>query len=269
MSEETKAWKLQVMTDARFGLLAIVPISPEGEPVAQFQLRLGDLLREAGFRQEEILEFRRLAQNSSVPFTDSEPFRHQAIEALDLKGKTVLDVGGYNGWAAKKCLDLGAERAICLDNQQYDSYGWVEQKFEEVQYVEGDMMDYRLEGDGIWGGPGHFVIPRPDVLIIYNVLYHLKNPWAFLDRARSIIKPDGVMLLCTLFRYHEGSWIYLYEPRECNPTDDTVYFGPSLTALERLLKATGWDFSPVGYAMDRVVYSCTPTPGFVRTHEDS
>jgi hypothetical protein len=63
--------------------------------------------------------------------------------------------------------------------------------------------------------------------------------------------------------------MYVYEPRECNGGDETVYFGPSLEALERLLTATGWTFVQEGLAYDRVVYRCRPIPGFVRTHEDT
>lgn len=169
-------------------------------------------------------------------------------------GKVVLDVGGYDGWAAKRLLNQGASRAVCLDNQQYEHYGWTEKRLEGVEYVTGSFMG--------WTEP-------VDVLVFYNVLYHLKNPWAALDHLREIVKPDGQMLLCTLFRYHDGAWMYVYEPRECNPTDETVYWGPSLQALERLLKATGWNFTQEGLAYDRVVYRCRPMPGFQRTHGDT
>jgi SAM-dependent methyltransferase len=209
-----------------------------------------------------------------------EPARLRQLCETDCTGKTVLDIGGYDGVAAKRLLDQGASRAICLDNRQYDHYAandpghWLDVRQEGVEYVTGDFMQFRPLGDDCIGqtlpnGDAGWGLPRPDIVVFWNILYHLKNPWAALDKVREIVKPDGEMLLCTLFRYHKGSWIYLYEPRECNPGDDTVYFGPSLEALERLLKATGWDFVQEGLAYDRCVYRCTPTPGFVRTHEDT
>ena len=208
---------------------------------------------------------------------DIDTFRRQAIEQCELEGKVVLDIGGYDGSMAKIALDGGAARAICLDNHQYEHYGWEEKKLEGVEYVQGDFMSTVVTNE-------HFISSRlalelgaepcrqvkcPDIIINYNVLYHLKNPWAFLDKCREIIKPDGLMLLCTLFRYHDGPWMYVYEPRECNPEDETVYFGPSLSALERLLRHTGWDFERVGLAYDRVVYQCRPTSGWKRRHQDT
>ncbi len=209
-----------------------------------------------------------------------EPARIRQLAETECAGKTVLDIGGYDGYAAKRLLDQGASRAICLDNQQYNAYGWEDQRLPGVEYITGDFMGLLLsentpEGKGIFFDPDSpsakpgWGASQPDIVIFWNVLYHLKNPWAALDKVREITKPDGQMLLCTLFRYHKGSWVYLYEPRECNQSDETVYFGPSIEALERLLKATGWDFVQEGLAYDRAVYRCRPTPGFTRTHEDT
>jgi 2-polyprenyl-3-methyl-5-hydroxy-6-metoxy-1,4-benzoquinol methylase len=211
---------------------------------------------------------------SSCNIDNIETYRRGLIFDTDMKGKVVLDIGGYDGSMARLALDAGASRAICLDNHQYEHYGWEDKKLDGVEYVKGDVMDV---GDdfrhpkGTWGNWDEDGIPGQDydVIINYNVLYHIRNPWAFLDKCREIIKPDGEMLLCTLFRYHDGAWMYVYEPRECNPTDETVYFGPSLLAIERLLKATGWDAVRYGLAYDRVVYRCKPIAGFQRSHEDS
>ncbi len=263
---EEKGWNLAVGYDYRFGNMRISPVSPVGERVADFAIRIADLLRAMNIPPHEMRAHLAEAERPAVPERAIEDVRREAIERTNVYGKVVLDVGGYDGWAAKLALDRGAARAICLDNQQYHHYGWEDKKHEGVEYIQGDLMD--------WGGYPDCGLEcldshKVDVAIFYNVLYHLKNPWAGLDRLREIVKADGEMLLCTLFRYHDGAWMYVYEPRECNPTDETVYFGPSLSALERLLRATGWDFEQTGLAMDRVVYRCRPTPGFQRTHEDT
>jgi SAM-dependent methyltransferase len=188
------------------------------------------------------------------------------IIATDLKGKTVLDIGGYSGEMAKLAMDNGAARAIVLDNHQFEHYGWEDKKHEGVEYVQGDFMEWKLtprETEAVNDITDRkTVLLRPDVIVFYNILYHLKNPWAALDHLRTLIKPDGEMLLCTLFRYHEGAWMYLYEPRECNPTDETVFWGPSLEAIERLLTATGWLWERKAAALDRCVYRCKLNPDF-------
>ncbi len=196
--------------------------------------------------------------------TDIETARVRLLTETLCAGKTVLDIGGYDGRAAKQLLDQGAASAVCLDNQQYKHYGWADKKFEGVEYVTGDFMEWPRQGQPPFTADLCF-----DIVVFYNVLYHLKNPWDGLDRVRELTAPGGEMLLCTLFRYMKGSWVYLYEPKECNPTDDTVYWGFSIEALERILRATGWVFTQEGLAYDRVVYRCRPRPGFHKSHEDS
>lgn len=272
-------WDVRLHYDYRFGGLYIIPIDPDGKPVAQFVVGLADWLRQVRIPKHELLALAKAAEGQQEPQGNIDTFRRQAIESCELVGKVVLDIGGYDGSMAKIALEHGAARAICLDNHQYEHYGWEEKKLDRVEYVPGNFMHAVYQWDKRDDGGNQYIscveeagcwrVPRPHVIIFYNVLYHLKNPWAALDRLHEIIQPSGEMLLCTLFRYHDGAWMYVYEPRECNPEDETVYFGPSLSALERLLKHTGWDFEQVGLAFDRVVYRCKPTPGFERRHEDT
>ena len=268
---EPKPWDVKLHYDYRFGGIHIIPINPQGQHVTEVIIRLADWLRQAQIPKYELLAYAKAAEGQEEPIGNIDTFRRQAIESCELTGKVVLDIGGYDGAMAKIALDAGAARAICLDNHQYEHYGWEDKKkLEGVEYIKGDLMVFHFNSGP---DPETFksfpALPWPDVIINYNVLYHTKNPWAFLDRCRKIIKPDGIMLLCTLFRYHDGAWMYVYEPRECNSEDETVYFGPSLIALERLLKYTGWDFEQVGMAFDRVVYQCKPTVGWQRKHEDT
>ena len=245
-------WSLRLEYDYRFGLFRITPTDPKGKDVATFGIQIPQLLSQAKIPPHELRALIEESKKTEPPLIDIEPVRQEAIKKLKLKGKTVLDIGGYDGWAAKLALDCGAKTAICIDNQQYHHYGWEDTMKEGVDYLTSDFME--------WDAP-------VDLTIFYNVLYHLKNPWRALDHLRTITK--GTMLLCTLFRYHDGPWMYVYEPEECNPTDETVYFGPSILAIERLLKATGWTFKQEGLALDRVVYTCKPIKGWERSHEDT
>ncbi len=92
--------------------------------------------------------------------------RDRMLSETLCQGKTVLDIGGHQGEAAKRLLDQGASRAICVDNQQFVSYGWEEKQLPGVEYVKADFMD--------WKEPA-------DIVVFWNVLYHLKNPWRGLD----------------------------------------------------------------------------------------
>ncbi len=246
MSKGKGPWNLALGYDYRFGHLGI-RMSREGEEPVDFLLPLSELFKQCRIHPEELRAYMRdsLDDKAVVPGQDIEPVRYKTLEDTDWKGKIVLDVGGYDGFAAEIAHKGGARRAICLDNHQYEHYGWEDIKKPGVEYITGDLME--------WNEP-------VDVLINYNLVYHLRNPWLALDHCRAITREQ--MLLCTLFRYSDRPNWYLYEPYECNPTDRTVYWGPSIMGLERLLKATGWNFTQEGIAMDRVVYRCTPVPGF-------
>ena len=86
----------------------------------------------------------------------------------DLTGKTVLDVGGYDGHMAKIALERGAKKAIVVDNGQYQQY--IDYKkpdgLDGVQYVSEDILR--------WDEP-------VDVVLCYDVLYHSKSPYTFLE----------------------------------------------------------------------------------------
>lgn len=271
VAEKVRQWAMGIAYDKRFGAIALTPTDPDGQPVAHFMLRVSDLLRASGMTRYELAEYLNEAEAPAVPMRDIEEIRREAVERANVDGKVVLDVGGYMGEFAKLALDRGAKRAIVLDTEQWRHYGWEDKRIEGVEYVKGDLMDYKPYDPGkrypveeMMVMPQNLLfhtkyareLPRPDVLILFNLAYHVRNPIAFLDRAREIIKPDGEMLLCTLFRYHDGAWVYFYEPRECNKDDVSVFFGPSIEALERWLTCTGWIFEKRGQAFDRVVYAC-------------
>lgn len=255
--------------DDRFATIGF-QIDMDGWEPLRFYFPIVEFMKQLNIRPEALAAAAQPEYQWSEGIRDIDPARVRLLESIDWQGKTVLDIGGYDGFAAEIAHKGGASRAICLDNHQYEHYGWQDIKKEGVEYIQGDVMQVGICECELAYNPILPQVPtKLDILINYNVLYHIKNPWAFLDQCRAIIKEDGEMLLCTLFRYHTGPWMYVYEPRECNPTDDTVYFGPSIEALERLLKATGWDAEQYALSHDRVVYRCKPTAGFVRTHEDS
>lgn len=249
--EEQRNWSVRHGYDHRFGSIVLqVKYGEETSPPFQFMVR--EILKT--IPTYELMALMKMSRDDRLPLdTDIEIHRLKALGDTNFQDKIVLDIGGYDGWAAKMALDLGAKRAICLDTHQYKHYGWEEKKHRGVEYIQEDFMTVNLGPEGMDLGQ------LPDVLIFYNVLYHLKNPWAVMERLRELVKPDGVLLFCTLFRYHDGPWWYLYEPRECNPEDESVFWGPSIDGLERLFTQTGWEYRQEGLSYDRVVYRCWPT----------
>lgn len=241
-----KDWSLQVGYERRLGSVLVAPLPPGGGdvPVAYLRLPVSTILRGLGITDEALGLMQSDARRPCVdaPGEDSETLMRRAVPA-DCTGLTVLDVGGYDGRMAKLALERGAAHAICLDNRQWTRYGWEgTAPLAGVDYVEGSVLDWRVP---------------VDVTLFFNVLYHLENPWQALQHLRSFTRKH--LALSTLVTWTEKPVWELYAPREVNPDDDTVYWGPSESGLVRLLELTGWtEIAVVGKAIERLVLTCKP-----------
>lgn len=142
----------------------------------------------------------------------------------DLTGKTVLDVGGYNGSAAKACLQRGAKIAIVIDSEQWHQYGWNGPTREDgPEFVTMDVMD--------WHEPVDFVVCS-------NVLYHQAHPWAFLAHLRKLTR-DRLLLHTWIIEGTQNYW-QIYSPGEGHPVSRTVVWKPMAPALGKLLANVGF-----------------------------
>lgn len=234
--------------------VGITPCDADGEPLgAEIQLPLNALFKSAGVTREEAMmaieeagtpdAFEQRQDADINPEWDE--LRLKGIPA-NLTGKTVLDIGGYNGEWAKVCLDRGARQAICYDSGQFTDYGWARPKLAEgVIFQRGDLMDFGWRP------------PRPaDVVIFYNVLYHIRDPWSALERVRLLTKET--LVLCTSFVPGDEAAFKLYafdDPNE-HPINDTytAYWRPTVPGLFKLLRLTGFrDITEVGRSGDHVV----------------
>ena len=238
------SWDLRVGYEPRLGSIYLAPIPPHHtEPAAHFRLPVSTILRDLKIPPEALGQ---QAADAARPVVDDgrtvEDLMRAAVPA-DCTGLTVLDVGGYDGRMAALALERGAKEAICLDNWQYERYGWARPApLPGVAYETGDVLAWRLP---------------VDVVLFFNVLYHCQNPWHALAHLRTFCRQE--MAICTLVTWTDKPVWELYRTREVNPDDDTVYWGPSESGLTRLLELTGWqDIEIVGKALERLVLRCRP-----------
>lgn len=243
---EPGKWEIQIGYMPKLGQLKVMPTCPHGAGTGEVFLAIPftDLVQQIGIKPEQLRAHMKEAEKPTSHFStlSQEALCDEAVRALDLTGKTVLDIGGFTGRAAKVALDQGAKRAICLDNRQWKRYGWQEpEPLDGVEYEQGDFMD--------WQQP-------VDVVLFFNVAYHCPDPRGALKHLRSITTER--MLLCSLVVWDDRPVWYPHEPFEVNPEDDTVYWSPSDAGLKKLLKATGWtDVQERGKTVERLVLDCT------------
>lgn len=226
----------------------------EADRFAQARVSLADLLRlgqitrtEAAAALDEINAPKEVAHIDQAQSPDFVAMRVAALPE-DCTGRSVLDIGGYDVEIAAECLARGATSAIVFDSGEWSDYSWVKPIVKDgCVYQRGDLMNFGA------------VAPKPaDIVLLYNVIYHLRDPWTALERCRLLTKETFV--ICTSFV--EGD-----EPRwELRGRNDgniaindthTVFWKPTISGLRRLLEVTGFTIDkqegPVG---DHVCFRC-------------
>lgn len=205
-------------TASRFPL---VPSHPHAVPPLNFHTHVfGDGEVMPGMKSQEVL-------------TDEARviFRH------GVKGKTVLDVGAWDGFFSFEAERRGAARVLATDNFCWSGPGWgTRQGFEyahaklgsSVEALDVDIPD--LSPDQI----GTF-----DVVLFLGVIYHVKDPLRSIEQVSKLV---GEMIIVDtetaldslpepVMRYYLGGEM---------AGDDTNFWAPNKLCLERMFREVGF-----------------------------
>jgi tRNA (mo5U34)-methyltransferase len=196
----------------------------------------------------------------------------QQLESLrlpDLKNRTVLDIGAYDGFYSFEAEKRGARRVVALDHYVWSAdlpkamAYWRECKERgvvilpsqeepswqpdnlpgkhgydvahkalgsEVETVIGDFMTMDLEPLGTF-----------DVVFFLGVLYHMKNPLGALKRVASLTKNLAIIETHAIVvpEYEDLELCEFYSSSQLNG-DPSNWWGPNLKALEGMCHAAGF-----------------------------
>ncbi len=195
------------------------------------------------------------------------PLDDQELPAM--RGKSVLDIGGWDGLNSFLAEKRGAERVVALDH-----YAWGVDMLKRNLYWEqckknGTFPDYRLDETEFWDptlpGKAGFDLAKEvlgskveakvgdfmkmpvdeigafDVVLFLGVLYHLRDPLGALEKVRSLTKEVAVIeTSAVVVPGHEGEFLVRYYPADELDGDFGNYFGPSEEALVAMLKGVGF-----------------------------
>ena len=164
-----------------------------------------------------------------------------------LAGRSVLDIGAWDGFFSFEAERRGAERVVATDHYSWHGTGWGSKRgFElartalgsKVEDVDIDVMSLSPERIGTF-----------DVVFFLGVLYHLRHPLLALERVasvtRSLLIVETVVDMAGIGRPAAA----FYPTRELN-NDPTNWWAPNVPALEAMLRDVGFD----------EVTTVTPTP---------
>ncbi len=194
----------------------------------------------------------------------------RTLRLPDLRGKSVLDIGAYDGFFSFATERLGAARVVALDEYvwstdmaaymrewrasreagvsmppPHETPHWRPEELpgrrpfdaarailsSRVEPVVGNFMTMNL------AELGHF-----DVVLFLGILYHLEEPLAALRRVASLLAPGGFLGIETeaidVPGAPDAAFFEFFASNELN-NDASNWWAPNAKALEGLLTAVG------------------------------
>jgi tRNA (mo5U34)-methyltransferase len=190
----------------------------------------------------------------------------------DLPGRSVLDIGAWDGWFSFAAERLGASRVVAMDYYTWSmdlprqqayyrdclDKGGEPEPFEsrsdlwrpdELPGKAGFDLAHRLLDSQVEAAVGDFMtidldqLGRFDVVLFLGVLYHLRHPLLALERLAQVTAPGGSAFIETeAIVVPDGfhpSMCEFYESTEL-AGDPTCWWSPSPAALEGMCRTAGF-----------------------------
>ncbi len=149
---------------------------------------------------------------------------------IDLRGRTVLDVGCGNGYHMWRMWGSGAETVIGIDPNLlfYNQFASIKKYIPNAPVWQ---LPFTLEA-----------LPEPsggfDTVFSMGVLYHRRSPVDHLLQLKGCLRSGGELVLETLVIDGDVNACLLPEDRYAQMRN--VWFLPSVAMLERLMRRSGF-----------------------------
>jgi tRNA (mo5U34)-methyltransferase len=156
----------------------------------------------------------------------------------DLSGKSVLDIGAWDGFFSFEVERRGAERVVATDSFAWEGSAWSSKAgFELAREALGSRVE-DVQVDVLDLDPAQ--LGRFDVVLCLGVLYHMRHPLLMLEKVASVT--EGMLILETEV---DMTWTRrpaaaFYPGHELH-LDPTNWWGPNPEAVIGMLRAVGFD----------------------------
>lgn len=155
----------------------------------------------------------------------------------DLSGRTVLDVGAWDGFFSFEAERRGAARVLAADYFAWHGNNWSDKSgFElarhalrsRVEDVDVDVMDLSPERVGEF-----------DLVLFLGVLYHLRHPLLALERVATVTRDQLILETHVDLTWLRRPAMAFYPGQEL-AWDPTNWWGPNPAAVIGMLHAVGF-----------------------------
>lgn len=156
----------------------------------------------------------------------------------DLTGKTVLDIGAWDGFFSFECERRGAKRVLAIDTFAWDNYG------KDGFLLAHEMLNSKVEHQRCAAEDIDVsTLGTFDVVLFLGVFYHLRSPISVLERLRGV---TAGTLICETHAlvpaFHERYPLVSFFPGDGLEAGLPYEFCslPTLEALTQMLRAAGF-----------------------------
>jgi len=194
-----------------------------------------------------------------TPGVDDTPSKLQFVQLpASLAGKTVLDVGAFDGFFSFEAERRGASRVVAADEfcwsrpgdemtdgRGFDIAHWALQSRVEKRRIP--VEDISPETVGTF-----------DVVLFLGVLYHSPDPLRYLRNVRSVCR-ELLILETHVDALDQPRPMMVFYPGATLGGDPSNYWGPNRLCVEEMLKEVGFTtVKLVGHVGTRMAFHAFP-----------
>jgi tRNA (mo5U34)-methyltransferase len=169
-----------------------------------------------------------------TPGRDRSAAKLEALKLPPLAGKSLLDIGAWDGYFSFAAERLGAERVVALDSVIWQNVS--KEPFEiartrlgsKVEDVEMEVLDISPETVGTF-----------DVVLFLGVLYHMRDPMAALEAVASVTDELLVVETLTDLTWSRRKAVAFY-PGTYLGGDHSNWWGPNPAAAAAMVAEFGF-----------------------------
>jgi tRNA (mo5U34)-methyltransferase len=154
-----------------------------------------------------------------------------------VSGKSVLDIGCWDGFNSIEAHRRGAARVLATDHFVWSDRSWGKRESFDlarahlapgIEVMDVDLDDLSVERIGTF-----------DVVLFAGVLYHLRHPLLALERVAPIAKELFILESHLDARWMRRPAMVFYPGRELY-NDPTNWWGPNVPCVEAMLRDVGF-----------------------------
>jgi tRNA (mo5U34)-methyltransferase len=172
-----------------------------------------------------------------TPGRDVTEAKLAALELPDLTGRSVIDIGAYDGYFSFECERRGAARVVANDEPVWVSpIEDARRNFDLVRTIlESNVEPLEVPVTGL-NGDEHGTF---DVTLFLGVLYHAPDMLAYLRAVRSVTA-DMLVLETLVDGLDVARPAAVFYPTGTFPHDDSNHWGPNPACVEAMLRRVGF-----------------------------